>query len=151
VRRTAFDEMPMFPPDPERERAETAMRHALAASGGRLGPGRVVVAPRMAMDFGDQMFVISPNGVLGASVSTVGPELARKLKLEMGVLVNDVPEETPAWKGGLRTGDVIVNVGGQTVASLRQLRELILMRAADRMVPLRIVRDKKPQDVSVTW
>jgi len=152
VRRKAFDdEMPMFPLDPERERLETEVRHAFPAGGGRLGPGRLVVTPGIPAEFGNQMFVISPNGVLGASVLTVGPELARALKLEMGVLVTGVPEETPASRSGLRTGDVIVNVGGQPVASLRQLRELILMRAADRMVPLRIVRDKKAQDVSVTW
>ncbi|MGE5098799.1 MAG: PDZ domain-containing protein, partial [Deltaproteobacteria bacterium] len=62
-----------------------------------------------------------------------------------------VPEETVAWKGGLRTGDVIVNVAGQPVASLNQLRALIMLRAAERAVPLRIIRDKKPQDVNVTW
>jgi serine protease Do len=97
------------------------------------------------------MLIISPNGVLGASVSTVGPALAKVLRLETGVLVNDVPEETPAWKSGLRTGDVIVNVSGQPVTSLNQLREMILVRAAERSVPLRIIRDKKPQDVNVKW
>jgi serine protease Do len=97
------------------------------------------------------MLIISPNGVLGASVLTVGPALAKALGLETGVLMNDVPEDTPAWKSGLRTGDVIVNVSGQPVTSLNQLREMILVRAAERAVPLRIIRDKKPQDVNVKW
>ena len=95
--------------------------------------------------------MISPNGVLGASVSAVGPALAKILRLETGVLVNDVSEDTPAWKSGLRTGDVIINVGGQSVASLNQLRELIIMRAPEHAVPLRIIRDKKAQDLNVTW
>jgi hypothetical protein len=37
------------------------------------------------------------------------------------------------------------------VASLNQLREMILMRAAERALPLRIIRDNKPQDVNVKW
>ena len=139
IRRQAFnDEMPGLPPEPgailERE-----LGRAFPARAGRLGGG------------GSHMLIISPNGVLGASVSTVGPALAKVLRLETGVLVNDVPEETPAWKSGLRTGDVIVNVAGQPVTSLNQLREMILVRAAERSVPFRIVRDKKPQDVNVKW
>jgi S1-C subfamily serine protease len=150
-RRRDFDgEMPGLPPDPDAI-LESEIRHALPARTGRLGRGSLVATTGIATDLGNQMFVISPNGVLGASVSTVGPELARKLKLETGVLVTDVPEETPAWKSGLRTGDVIVNASGQPVMSLNQLRVMILMRAAERSVPVRIIRDKKSQDVNVKW
>jgi membrane-associated protease RseP (regulator of RpoE activity) len=150
-RRMNFDrELPMLPPDFERERTETEVRRAAPVGVGR-GPGRVTVAPGIPMDFGNHLFFISPNGVFGANMSTIGPALAKVLRLETGVLVNDVPEETPAWKGGLRAGDVIVNVAGQPVASMNQLRELIIMRAPERAVPLRIIRDKKSQDVSVTW
>ena len=39
-----------------------------------------------------RLFTINPNGMFGASVSAVGPELAKKLNLEQGVLINDVPE-----------------------------------------------------------
>ena len=141
VRQWDFDREPPLPPDAERLRVEGVRRGFL--------PGGF--AGLMSSDIGNHLFVISPNGVLGASVSTIGPELAKVLKLETGVLVNDVPEETVAWKGGLRTGDVIVNVAGQPVASLNQLRALIMLRAAERAVPLRIIRDKKPQDVNVTW
>jgi membrane-associated protease RseP (regulator of RpoE activity) len=148
VRRKAFDNEMAGPPDPGAILA-SEIRRALPAQTGRLGRGSLVAATGVPM--GNQMFVISSNGVLGASVSTVGPELARKLKLEMGVLVNEVPEETPAWRSGLRTGDVIVNASGQPVASLNQLREMILMRAAERAVALRIIRDNKPQDVNVKW
>jgi membrane-associated protease RseP (regulator of RpoE activity) len=150
LRRQDFGESPMLPPDDERARVEE-IRRAFPAGGARIGQGMITAAPGVPPVVGNRMFVISPNGVLGATVSTIGPALARALKLETGVLVNDVPEETPAWKGGLRAGDVIINVAGQPVASLNQLRELVIMRAPERVVPLRIIRDKKPQDVSVTW
>ena len=150
-RRKNFDQaLPMFPGDAERDRIEATLQRTLMPSGlpGAMS-GKIFM--RGDPEIGNRMFVMSTNGVLGASVSSVNPKLAKILNLETGVLVNDVPEETVAWKSGLRTGDVIVNVAGQPVASLNQLRELILMRAAERAVPLRIIRDKKAQDVNVTW
>lgn len=149
-RRIDFDRaLPLLPGDGERIAATLERGLLPSGVGGRVS--RNMIARGGDPDIGNHLFVISPNGVLGASVSTIGPALAKVLKLETGVLVNDVPEETVAWKGGLRTGDVIVNVGGQPVASLNQLRALIMLRAAERAVPLRIIRDKKPQDVNVTW
>jgi len=148
VRRMEFNRAPSGLPDFERDQVEAALR---AQPGGRVGTARIFTAPDAPMGFGNRMFVFSTNGVLGASVSIVGPALARALKLETGILVNDVPEETPASRSGLHEGDVIINVAGQPVASLNQLRESILMHANERAVPLRIIRDKKPQDITVKW
>jgi len=96
-------------------------------------------------------FFLSPNGAFGAVLSTVSPELARTLKLETGVLVNDVTDETPASVSGLRPGDVIVSVAGQSVASLPALQEILKVRRAERAVVLDVVRDKKPRKVTVNW
>jgi len=148
-RRNDFDQaLPMFPGDADR--METTLQRSLMP-GGVAGAMTGRIFMRGEPDIGNRMFIISPNGVLGASLSTVNSRLARVLNLEVGVLVNDVPEETVAWKSGLRTGDVIVNVAGQQVESFNQLRELIMMRAGEHAVPLRIIRDKKAQDVNVTW
>jgi serine protease Do len=94
---------------------------------------------------------LSPNGAFGAILSTVNPELARTLKLETGVLVNEVTDETPASTSGLRAGDVIVSVAGQSVASLPALQEVLKIRRADRTVVLELIRDKKPRKVTVSW
>jgi serine protease Do len=94
---------------------------------------------------------ISPNGALGAILSTVGPDLAKTLKLEPGVLVNDVTEETPAFSGGLRTGDVIVSAAGQSVTSLRAFQEILKMRGAEHGVILDVVRDRQPRKITVNW
>jgi serine protease Do len=72
--------------------------------------------------------------------------------LEPGVLVNDVSDETPASRGGLRTGDVIVSVAGQTVTSLRALQEAVAIRSAgERSIVLQVMRDKRPHNVTVSW
>jgi len=96
-------------------------------------------------------FFLSQNGAFGAILSTVNPELAKTLKLEPGVLVNDVTDETPASTSGLRPGDVIVSVAGQSVSSLRARQEILRVRIADRTVVLDVVRDKKPRKVTVNW
>ena len=108
-------------------------------------------AARVGMLVPLRTFFLSQNGAFGAILSTVKPELAKTLKLETGVLVNDVTDETPASVSGLRPGDVIVNVGGQSVASLEALQEILKMRRADRSVVLDVVRDKKPRKVTVNW
>lgn len=80
--------------------------------------GAVVITAQPSGDAsGNYIFHLSPtqNAVFGAKVLMLSPDLAKKLKLSAGLLVDDVPEETPAFKSGLRTGDVIVSASGQPV------------------------------------
>lgn len=101
---------------------------------------------------GRTFFFNSPNGAFGAILSPVGPELARTLKLEPGLLVNDISDETPASKSGLRTGDVIVSVAGQTVTSIRGLQEAVAIHSAgERSIVLQVIRDKRPHNLTVSW
>ena len=74
-------------------------------------------------------------------------------KIDPGVLVTDVTDETPASRGGLKTGDVIVNAFGQNVASLKQLQEAMIMHgtSGERSVPLVVVREKKQQKIVLNW
>jgi len=103
-----------------------------------------------AMVAGSPMFVITPNGVLGANLSTVNADLARILNLRAGVLVNDVPEDSPAFRAGLRTGDVITAVGDQAVVSLLELRRA-LATSRERAVPLQVTsRNQKARTVTVS-
>jgi S1-C subfamily serine protease len=126
----------------EIDRSEHPERSAEATA--RRGfPGGVLMAGRYS--------VITPHGVWGANVSPVGDDLAKVLKLEKGVLVNDVPEESPAHKSGLRAGDVIVSASGQTVSTLGQLQDQILSRLAERVIALQLVRNHKVQKINVTW
>jgi hypothetical protein len=149
IRRLELNGLPLDLERAQIERAHVQGRTDAAGSAIFAGPGTAVGGGSLPM--GGRFFVIAPNGVFGASASSVGPELARALKLETGVLVNDVPEETPASKAGLRPGDVIVGVAGRQVASLHELQRLIETRAADRSVALRIMRDKKPRNITVRW
>lgn len=115
--------------------------------------GTIIMATPDGRSSGNFTYRTMPaqEGVFGAKVLTLSPELAKKLKLEAGLLVDEVPEETPAYKAGLRTGDVILSASGQPVGSLRKLLELLMLRDADRSVNLVIVRDNKKRPLTVSW
>ncbi len=131
VRRTDF-------PDGQR-RATTQGIIALPSEG--------PIAGRMP---GSPVLMITSNGVFGASASSVNNELAKVLNLRAGVLVTDVPEDSPAFRVGLRIGDVITAVGDQPVISLSELRRVLAL-ARERVVPLQVTsHDQKTRTVTVS-
>ncbi len=91
------------------------------------------------------------RGWLGVAIQDVSSELAESLDLssEDGVLVSDVPDDTPAAKAGLKRGDVIVKVGGEKVDSAARLRNVIASRGAGAKVELTVVTDGRTRVVSV--
>ena len=98
------------------------------------------------------LLVITPNGVFGANLSNVNSELARKLNLKAGVLVNDVPEDSPAFRAGLRIGDVITAVGDQPVVSLFELRQrAVMLLSRERAIQLQVTsNNQKTRTVTVS-
>lgn len=62
---------------------------------------------------------------LGISGVDMNPAMARRFNLpvDSGVLLAEVGRDTPAYEGGLRSGDIIVRVGDQEI---KQMRDLLL-------------------------
>src|SRR5256884_8708928 len=90
------------------------------------------------------------RGQLGVSIYSVTPDIAHSLGLSspMGALVSQVVEGSPADKAGIRTGDVITSVNGQTVKSNSELRNTIgLLRVGDK-IDIGLERDGKPVRVT---
>jgi serine protease Do len=67
------------------------------------------------------------------------------------VLLNDVPDDSPAAKSGLHTGDVITAANGQAVTSVSELQHLVIGQISTRTVELQVVRDKKSRKITVHW
>ena len=101
--------------------------------------------------FGQKMFLLQPDGLFGASLSNVNEQLAKVIKLPKGVLVNEVPEDTPAYRAGLRMGDVIVTCDDDSVITVGELRELVAHRLADHAVALQVVRQQRVKKLTVSW
>ncbi len=59
-----------------------------------------------------------------------------------GVVVSQIVRDGPAWKGGMRGGDVILSFGGEKVSSVREL--IVILRLRHRVgekVPVTVFRD----------
>ena len=67
-----------------------------------------------------------------------------------GVGVDKVVENSPAAKGGLRNGDVILKYEGEEVSSVRKLSRLIGETAPDHAAKLTVLRDGGEREFSVT-
>jgi C-terminal processing protease CtpA/Prc len=87
---------------------------------------------------------------LGVSVSDVTSEKVKELKLagEYGAVVEDVREDSPAAKAGLKKGDVILQFAGEKVRSVAELRRLVRETPAGRTVAIEISRDGHTQNLS---
>lgn len=118
---------------------------------GGAGQGRRGFSGTLRAVPAQKLFFLSPNGLFGASLSNVSDELARTLKLRRGILVNDVPEDTPAYRGGLRSGDVIIAAGDDSVNTVGQLRDLVLAHFSDHAAELQVVRQQKVKKLTVSW
>jgi serine protease Do len=92
------------------------------------------------------------RGYLGVYIQDVSPQIAKQFGLSQnnGVLIGDVSADTPGSRAGLKRGDVVLELNGAPVKDASQLRLQISQTAPGTVVRLRIWRDGKAQDVSVT-
>lgn len=103
---------------------------------------------------GDGNVLIFRNGEsrqIGVSVTELTKQLAENFGVSggKGLLIENVRENSPAAKAGLKAGDVIVEADGKEVKnSLELIRALNGKKEGD--VTLTIVRDKNRQTISVT-
>jgi serine protease Do len=77
-------------------------------------------------------------GPLGLTLRDLSAAERRELKLSGGVRVDGV--DGPAAAAGVRPGDVIVGVGNQTVASVRELEQALAKWPGGRPVSLLVRR-----------
>lgn len=92
------------------------------------------------------------RATLGITVATVDETLAtqRQLAVTHGVLIVSVEPNGAAAKAGLQPGDVMVQIGEQTVHDVAALADALLHRNPGDTVPVRIYRGKQVMTVSVT-
>lgn len=86
---------------------------------------------------------------IGIGVMSLTKQLAAHYGVESGLLVNNVRENSPAAKAGLKAGDIIVEAEGKTVkGDFDLIRTINGKKEGD--VSITYVRDGKRQTVSVT-
>jgi len=92
------------------------------------------------------------RGWLGVSIQNLTPELAKQFELtdEKGVLVGDIVEDSPADKGGLQRGDVIVEVRGKKIDDPNQIRNMVAGIEPGQEIEMKIIRENKPITINLT-
>jgi S1-C subfamily serine protease len=92
------------------------------------------------------------RGYLGISSQLVQlPEAQRAGKTqEHGLLIVQVDENSPAQKGGLILGDILIELDGQALKDAEDLRALLTGDRVDKTIPLEVIRGGKLQTLQVT-
>jgi serine protease Do len=91
------------------------------------------------------------RGQIGIVAQTITPAIAKGLGLgqDWGVIASDVIPDGPADKAGLKSGDIIVTLGGREMDDARQLETLLYQQPLTAIVDLTVTRDGQPLKFSM--
>lgn len=92
------------------------------------------------------------GGWLGITVQDLTPQIAAQLGIpgEVGVFVTGVQFDSPAKKGGLMQGDVIISVGETKISSSEALRDEIVKTSPGTSVQLTIIRARVTRKIEIS-
>ena len=123
----------------------------LSPNGGSIGIGFAMssaVVDRVVAQLKD--FGETRRGWLGVRIQNVDADMAEALGLDAakGALVTDVPEG-PAAKGGLQSGDVVVQYNGEPVDDTRELVRLVADTEVGKTVDIEVFRNGARETLKV--
>jgi serine protease DegQ len=92
------------------------------------------------------------RGWFGVEVADISPELAESLGLKgtHGAIVGAIDRGSPAEKGGMKLGDVIVAVAGVPVGDVASTLKAIAGIAPGKSVAVRVMRRNQEMNLDVT-
>ncbi len=85
----------------------------------------------------------------GLTVRPITPEIASVMGLsrEQGLLVERIKKDSPAEKGGLKVGDMIISVNGENITTVNQANRAVYgLRVGDEL-ELKIRRDDREMEI----
>ncbi len=92
------------------------------------------------------------HGWLGVAIQDVTPRIAREkgLHVKSGALVNDVTEESPADKAGIREDDVVVEFNGKSVEESDDLQSAVRSALPGDKASVTFYRGQEKKSLEVT-
>ena len=88
--------------------------------------------------------------ILGVSIASLTPQLAEYFGVKEGVLVSSVAADTPAAAAGLRAGDVITAVGGQSTTTPSDVVSALRRVQPGEAVDISVTRERKSLTLKAT-
>ncbi len=91
------------------------------------------------------------RGWLGITMGTIDQEIADKYNLDSteGVLVNLVGRDSPAYRGGLRDDDIIIQFDGEKIKDMSHLRHAVAATPVGKSVKVDVLRDGKEKQLTI--
>jgi serine protease Do len=89
------------------------------------------------------------SSMLGIEAEPVDSQLAQYFGVKQGVLVRSVRKGSAAEKAGLKAGDVLTAIGGQSVASPRDITSFLRMHDSSKPVAVALMRDHKELTLNI--
>lgn len=85
------------------------------------------------------------RGWLGVGIQPLTKELAESFELKdiKGALVNEVFPDSPAEKAGIKSGDIIIRIGGKDVEDSRSLQAIVGSTPVGTVIDMDVLRDRK--------
>lgn len=122
-------------------------------SGGNIGIG-FAIPINLAMQITEQLLDTGEvkRGFLGVSMQDISPALAEAfgLKQQSGAIINEVLEDSPASKAGLKTGDIVVSIDGKNVRNANDVANRIGLLPVGEKIKFKVLRDGKKSEFVVT-
>ncbi len=122
-----------------------AIQTAGPFAGGNIGIGFAVPA-NLAMRIAESIIRtgVAERPWLGIQMLDIAEAPAGRFPAgEHGVLVGRVLDNTPAARGGLKTGDIILEVDGQAVTAGREVQRLVFKHRIGEIIKLRVRRGER--------
>jgi len=91
------------------------------------------------------------RGWLGVVIQDVTPQMADMfgLKKPRGVIISDVQKDSPAAKGGIERGDVVISYNGKDVKNITEFRQMVSSTRPGTKVEIVVLRDGKEKKLKV--
>ncbi|MCM8535515.1 MAG: Do family serine endopeptidase [Lentisphaeraceae bacterium] len=90
------------------------------------------------------------RGFLGVLPQDIDSELAKSFGVNDGVLISQVTPDSPADKGGVKVGDIVVGFDGKTIKDVGPFRNVIAMKLPGDTIKMDVIRNGKKKSLTIT-
>jgi len=96
-------------------------------------------------------FSVFSGSRIGVKVQDLTEQLGNYFGVEdgEGALITEVEEDMPAYKAGLKAGDVIVEVEGEEIGDTEELMDVISDKEEGDKVKIKVIRNRRPESFEV--